>query len=227
MTVRDNSIIDNFILTGVCKVDKPTVKRFEKGEVDTTTKTVVIGLDLSISETGVSLVTPSEIVSFHIKHPKSMKGFARCKHNADFIFWMLENINANGFTVAGINIEGYAMGIRGGMVFNIGENGGAVKYALHEHALNYHVTAPTSAKKFITGKGVAEKSLILKKCMTEFDYDVNNDNEADAFVLAAMMLAQNKLHIPEELAMLRPENLTEYRKEALKSMEFNETVSES
>lgn len=42
---------------------------------------------------------------------------------------------------------------------------------------------PTSLKKFLTGKGTAEKSLMLREVYRRFGAEARNDNEADAVAL--------------------------------------------
>ena len=59
-----------------------------------------------------------------------------------------------------IGIEGYSMGSRG-MVFNIGENTGILKYMLYQNLYSFETIAPTKVKKFATGSGRADK---VKMC---------------------------------------------------------------
>lgn len=58
-----------------------------------------------------------------------------------------------------LNLEGYAMGARG-MVFNIGENTGILKYKLYKENIAFEVIAPTRVKKLATGKGNADKNIM-------------------------------------------------------------------
>lgn len=44
--------------------------------------------------------------------------------------------------------------------------------------------APTTLKKWVTGKGNAEKNLMLREVWRRFNVDAGNDNEADAVALA-------------------------------------------
>jgi len=57
-----------------------------------------------------------------------------------------------------VMIEGYSMGSTGSRVFNIGEHGGVLKHKLYKEDIKFDVIAPTSVKKFATGKGNAKKS---------------------------------------------------------------------
>lgn len=55
-----------------------------------------------------------------------------------------------------INLEGYSFGSKG-QVYNIGENGGILKWHLHEKSYQCNIIPPTVIKKFATGKGNAKK----------------------------------------------------------------------
>jgi len=43
---------------------------------------------------------------------------------------------------------------------------------------------PTTMKKFVTGKGNCNKSLVLKEVFRKFNFNTDDDNEADAFGLS-------------------------------------------
>ncbi|MBT9159067.1 MAG: hypothetical protein DDT26_00316 [Dehalococcoidia bacterium] len=55
-----------------------------------------------------------------------------------------------------ITIEGYAMGSKG-LVFNIAENTGLLKYKLWLGDYKFNIAAPSAIKKLATGKGNANK----------------------------------------------------------------------
>lgn len=55
-----------------------------------------------------------------------------------------------------VTIEGYSMGSKG-KVFHIAENTGILKYKLWQKNIPYDTPAPTTIKKFATGKGNADK----------------------------------------------------------------------
>lgn len=67
------------------------------------------------------------------------------------------------------------------------------------------VVAPTTLKKYTTGKGNCEKSMVLLKVYENFGVSMANDNEADAYVLAHIAMS---LRNP-------PDNLKSYQKEVL------------
>lgn len=70
-----------------------------------------------------------------------------------------------------IGMEDYALGARG-KVFEIAENTGLLKYKLRENKIPFQLIAPTTIKKFATGKGNADKTKMYEAWMKETDYDI-------------------------------------------------------
>lgn len=54
-------------------------------------------------------------------------------------------------------LEGYSMGSSKGLVFNIAENIGLLKYKMLKNNIAFETPAPTTIKKYFTGKGNAKK----------------------------------------------------------------------
>lgn len=64
-----------------------------------------------------------------------------------------------------------------------------LRHALYMRGVPYLLVPPTSLKKFVTGKGNAEKSLMLLEVYKRFGVSPANDNEADAVGLYYIGLA--------------------------------------
>ena len=71
-----------------------------------------------------------------------------------------------------IFLEGYSMGAKG-RLFDIGEATGIFKYFLSNNNLNVATVAPTAIKKMATGKGNANKFLMLEK-FTEINIELKS-----------------------------------------------------
>ena len=63
--------------------------------------------------------------------------------------------------VTDVYIEGYAFMAKG-LVFNIAENTGILKYFLKQNSMNLDVFSPAMIKKFATGKGNANKEKMIE-----------------------------------------------------------------
>lgn len=70
-----------------------------------------------------------------------------------------------------VGIEGYAFGAVG-RVFQIAENCGLFKYKLYEKGIPFNVYAPTEIKKFGSGKGNANKDLMIEAFEEESGVDI-------------------------------------------------------
>lgn len=60
-------------------------------------------------------------------------------------------------------IEGYSMGSKGGMVFDIAENTSLLKNFMYHNDIPFHKMAPTAVKKSFCGAGNAKKEQMVEK----------------------------------------------------------------
>jgi Holliday junction resolvasome RuvABC endonuclease subunit len=141
-----------------------------------------IGLDLSLTATGFALKCGQNITLETIKtEPKNfLNDLVRIVHIRDTL---LKKIPTD---VKLVCVEDFftPRGPQIGSAIRIAMLGTAVRLALHERKISFFVVSPTSLKKFITGKGVGEKSLILREVFRRYGVDAKNDNEADGCTLA-------------------------------------------
>lgn len=140
-----------------------------------------IGIDLSLVSTGIAKYSGIGVVAATIK-PKTKigKGMGRIKFILDEIdSFICGRLRRNGC----ICIEDYAM--RGkGKVFNIAELGGIVRLHLYSKGYSIYTIPPTTLKMFIADNGGASKSDVIAAVKKKFQYEPDNDNEADAIALA-------------------------------------------
>lgn len=136
--------------------------------VDTSTKTGYVVLDDAgdVAVVGV------------LSHKPQADRFTRFAH---YTREVAELVDAYG--VDFVMIEGYSYAGK----FNNSlqyELGACIRMKLHEIQMPFIEVQPTSLKKFVTGKGNAKKDLMLLEVYKRFDFDTNDDNEADAYGLA-------------------------------------------
>jgi Holliday junction resolvasome RuvABC endonuclease subunit len=81
--------------------------------------------------------------------------------------------------------EGNAMQGKG-RVFDIGELGGVLKLHLWQAGITILLVSPSSLKMFITGKGNADKDVMMAAAAVLAGRPFRNDDEADAFGLLLM-----------------------------------------
>jgi Holliday junction resolvasome RuvABC endonuclease subunit len=137
--------------------------------------TEVVGLDLSLTGTGVALGIAAITDLFDGRRridAAGRVGMDRLAHIRDEVLTGCKE------TTLAI-IEGYAFGKIQGMAA-LGELGGVVKLALHERGIPFVIVAPASLKKFVAGKGNADKAVMIKEVFKRFGVDTNDHNIADA-----------------------------------------------
>ena len=74
-----------------------------------------------------------------------------------------------------MNIEGYSMGSRSGMTFNIGEHTGILKLQLFLSGIQFQTIAPTEVKKFASSKGNSDKNVMYNCFLNETSLDLRKE----------------------------------------------------
>lgn len=166
----------------------------------------VLGIDLSLTGTGMALIETNadELVrkAALLDKAHSVRYFGTetmlVRLNAtpvdpmrpvDWLKWdrwnrILDAVLLMSSGVQRIVIESYAYGALG-MRESLAEIGGIVRWQIMK---NYGVSplfvGPMTLKKFLTGSGKSEKDIMLKEVYKRYGVDVDDNNMADAFVLA-------------------------------------------
>ncbi|MCK5016624.1 MAG: crossover junction endodeoxyribonuclease RuvC, partial [Candidatus Peribacteraceae bacterium] len=81
-----------------------------------------------------------------------------------------------------------------------------IRMALYEAKMPFYVISPGQIKKYVTGKGNAPKSIIVREVFKRWGLEVKDDNQADACTLAFMAAAL--VDIPAEMPKFQEEVLT-------------------
>ena len=160
----------------------------------------ILGLDLSLSRTGIAMVDGCESVK------SKVMGFERLRFIRD------EVLAAAGLRTTVAIIEGYSRGSSQRRE-EMGELGGIVRVALHERGVRIVDVAPLSLKKFAVGDlkpNYRDKDAVLERARDTLPWDVANHDEADACWLRVIGLHLFGLHGTE---------LTPWRAEVLEQLQ--------
>lgn len=156
----------------------------------------VLGVDPSLTATGIAVVYGGKIQTTLLSPPKTVKGSARLMW---FYHQFSEVLDASQAEL--VAIEGYAYGANARQ-HALGELGGTLKLCMRLRRQDFAVVPPTVLKKFATGKGNADKSIVAKELFKKFGIDVDNTDEVDAAGLSLLALAKSdtrfELHSSEK-----------------------------
>lgn len=141
--------------------------------------TAVVGLDLSLTATGVATTAGEVVIS------SKLKGMARIAA-IDGRIWEHVGGVAPMMDVDLVVIEGYSFGSRNSQAHALGELGGVVRMALHTLAVPYIDVPPSTLKVFATGKGNAGKDEVLAAAIRRLGFGGHDNNAADALWLRAL-----------------------------------------
>ena len=110
----------------------------------------VIGLDLSLTSTGVAVGDSQYTISSKLSGVERLDEISRSV--AAFV---------SGISEPAVVLEGYSFGSRNSQSHSIGELGGVVKLTLWRIGVPMVIVPPTARAKFATGRGNASKSEVV------------------------------------------------------------------
>ncbi len=144
--------------------------------------TPVVGLDLSLTSTGIALPKETKVIS------TKTKDVSRLIVLRNEIISAIEEAEVDNPLVA---IEGYSFGARNSQAHSLGELGGVVKVAVSEKGWPWVLIPPTVRAKFATGRGNASKSEVVSAISARTGITWSGpgaDDKCDAWILQEMGL---------------------------------------
>jgi len=147
----------------------------------------VIGLDLSLSSTGVAFPSPDGSWNTDSYQSRST-GMGRI---AEIRGWFGAIVDWCPDPV--VLVEGYSFSSRNSQSHALGELGGVIRMYMWDNMVPYIEVPPTSRAKFATGKGNASKNEVVSAVSARTGIVWSGkgaDDECDAWVLQEMGLAR-------------------------------------
>jgi len=135
----------------------------------------VVGLDLSLKSTGVADVYGG---AHRIVPGDERGGIARVAWVLDQVWTIVDRSPTPDLVV----IEGYAYAAPARREV-LGELGGVIRWTLYTNDIPYVVVAPSTLKKYATGRGGGGKAGVLVAARERLGYTGLSDDEADAIWL--------------------------------------------
>lgn len=142
----------------------------------------IVGLDLSLNSTGFYVVESAGEASGLIQ-PGKLTGVRRLDHVLTHVSKIVGVPNTL------VVVEDFSFGSKGQAVFQIAGLGYLVRHMLWRNSVPTLLVPPTMLKKYVTGSGNADKSIVLKEIFKRWGKDINDDNVADAYGLARIGVA--------------------------------------
>lgn len=156
--------------------------------------TRALGLDLSVSATGVVLLEsngqarPRLLIEDELKPASKLKGIARQRALATEVMLLIQAHSPDLIVV-----EGYSLNMKNAAsVVPLIELGGIVRLMLHIDGLSWFDPRAGELKKFVTGKGNSPKDVVMMHVLKRWGHESISNNTADAYGLACMGLARTE-----------------------------------
>lgn len=145
----------------------------------------LLALDLSLTRTGVAECASDEpIATYNLQ--TVLRGQERLRWLRDCIVHRATRVSPRADVIA---IEGYSFGSKFTQAHALGELGGVVRLGLHEAEVIHFDIPPANVKKYATGAGNAAKEQVMAAAARRADRDFACHDEADAWWIAQMLLA--------------------------------------
>lgn len=145
-----------------------------------TPKKRVLGLDLSLTGTGWSLWDNEYVHNEGLIDTDKMEGLGRMNFILEKIQTLIGPVTDNVL----ILIEDFSFASKGASLFQIAGLGYIIRHWFWGQGIDFVLVPPTVLKKFVTGKGNSDKSIMIKEVYKRWGADINDDNIADAYGLA-------------------------------------------
>lgn len=140
-----------------------------------------LGLDISISGTGLVLLDEEYNIYDKTKLSVSCQGIERLYHLENLLLKFLDDRSIT-FSC----LEGPSYQSEKGQLFQLGEWAGIVKLNLFKKGIDFIPAAPSQLKKYILGKALkgSRKELVILDIYKKYGEEIRDNDIADAYVLS-------------------------------------------
>ncbi len=164
-------------------------------------KITSLGLDLSLTGTGVVALEDGEIIIQRLIKSKPAGDLPVDELNRiRTIIRDIESCVIKATTIHVAVIEGLAFMVKNATALvQLSALNYMVREMLFKHQIPFVIVAPTTLKKFVTGSGGSKKDVMLMEMFKRYGVTILDDNENDAFGLAKIgeeLLSKNKDKLP-------------------------------
>jgi len=168
-----------------------------------------VGIDPSLTSTGLIVLNDKGLIEIQrlIKTKPDKEIEDRLSYLSSEILRILSAMQYDSFlqnaarfqagSVPIIHIEGLSFGARGQGIMQLAGLHFILRTQMKANGFSYKVIAPTELKKYVTGKGNAQKQVMLMKTLKRWNVEFESDDLCDAFGLAKMAYETHTIFTPE------------------------------
>jgi crossover junction endodeoxyribonuclease RuvC len=187
---------------------------------------IVVGIDPSLTGTGIIVLRNGELgKALTTKNEPKLGTIERVRRIYEQINNVIENLSTcyvNAYIgdkrmirwepPSLIVIEGFSYGSKGRGVFDIAYLGWRIREELERYRTEDDIpwleVSPSQVKQFATGKGNANKEIVLQQVYKRWGVEFNDNNQADAYVLAQI----GRAYLSEM------DNLTDFQQKVIRAL---------
>ena len=187
---------------------------------------IVVGIDPSLTSTGIVVLRNNEIgKALTTKNEPKLGTIERVRRIYEQINNVIENLSTcyvNAYIgdkrmirwepPSLIVIEGFSYGSKGRGVFDIAYLGWRIREELERYRTEDDIpwleVSPSQVKQFATGKGNANKEIVLQQVYKRWGVELTDNNQADAYVLAQI----GRAYLSEM------DNLTDFQQKVIRAL---------
>lgn len=187
---------------------------------------IVVGIDPSLTGTGIIVLRNGELgKALTTKNEPKLGTIERVRRIYEQINNVIENLSTcyvNAYIgdkrmirwepPSLIVIEGFSYGSKGRGVFDIAYLGWRIREELERYRTEDDIpwleVSPSQVKQFATGKGNANKEIVLQQVYKRWGVEFNDNNQADAYVLAQI----GRAYLSEI------DNLTDFQQKVIRAL---------
>ncbi len=171
------------------------------GDLPRGIKGTYLGIDPSLTSTGVAVLTSGKIETWRMTPGKRRAACRLCWFDTEFKN-LIDRVIKPDVTC----VEGYSYA-SANQAHQAGELGGLLRLRLWRSGRRHFIVTPGTLKKFATGNGNSSKPGVAVALFKRWGVERDQDDEVDAAIMAIMAAMKTEMGVSDLLTKLQVEAL--------------------